>query len=58
MTEPIYDARTFWELLNRRVAATPDTMMLVDEAGRSLTFAEFRDQAERVAAGLLAMGVT
>jgi len=58
MTEPIYDARTFWELLDRRVAATPDRMMLVDEAGRSLTFAEFRDQAERVAAGLLAMGVT
>ena len=58
MTEPIYDAWTFWDLLNRRVAATPDRMMLVDEAGRSLTFAEFRDQAERVAAGLLAMGVT
>jgi acyl-CoA synthetase (AMP-forming)/AMP-acid ligase II len=33
-------------------------MMLVDEAGRSLTFAEFKDQAERVAAGLMAMGVT
>ncbi|MXW97633.1 MAG: AMP-binding protein [Acidimicrobiaceae bacterium] len=58
MTQPIYDAWTFWDLLNRRVAATPDRMMLVDEAGRSLTFAEFRDQAERVAAGLLAMGVT
>ena len=58
MTEPIYDARTFWDLLCRRVAATPDRMMLVDEAGRSLTFAEFRDQAERVAAGLLAMGIT
>ncbi len=57
MSEPIYDARTFWELLQRRAAATPDTMMLVDDAGRSLTFAEFKDQAERVAAGLLAMGV-
>ena len=57
MSEPIYDARTFWELLQRRVAATPDTMMLVDEAGRSLTFAEFKDQAERVAAGLVALGV-
>ena len=33
-------------------------MMLVDEADRSMTFAEFKDQAERVAAGLLAMGVT
>ena len=57
MSEPIYDARTFWELLQRRVEATPETMMLVDEAGRSLTFAEFKERAERVAAGLLAMGV-
>ena len=57
MSEPIYDARTFWDLLCRRVSATPDTMMLVDESGRSLTFAEFKDQAERVAAGLHAMGV-
>ena len=58
MTEPIYDARTFWDLLSRRVAATPNTTMLVDEAGRALTFAEFKDQAQRVAAGLLALGVT
>ena len=58
MSEPIYDARTFWELLERRVAATPDTMMLVDESHRSLTFAEFKGQAERVAAGLAARGVT
>ena len=57
MSEPIYDARTFWELLQRRAATTPDTMMLVDGAGRSLTFAEFKDEAERVAAGLLTMGV-
>ena len=57
MSEPIYDARTFWDLLCRRVAATPDTMMLLDESGRSLTFSEFKDQAERVAAGLLDLGV-
>ena len=57
MSEPVYDARTFWELLERRVEATPDTMMLVDGADRSLTFGEFKDRAERVAAGLLAMGV-
>ena len=58
MSEPIYDARTFWDLLCRRVGATPDTMMLVDDSGRSLTFAEFKDRAERVAAGLLDLGVT
>ena len=57
MSDPIYDVRTFWELLGHRAAATGDRMMLVDEAGRSLTFAEFKDRAERVAAGLQAMGV-
>ena len=57
MSEPIYDVRTFWDLLCRRVAATPDTRMLIDESGRSLTFAEFRDRAERVAVGLLDLGV-
>ncbi len=57
MNEPIYDARTFWDLLCRRVAATPDTKMLVDDSGRSLTFAEFKDRAERAAAGLLELGV-
>ncbi len=58
MGEPIYDARTFWELLCRRVAATPDTTMLIDDSGRSVTFAEFKHQAERAAAGLLDLGVT
>ncbi len=58
MDRPILDALTFWDLLERRVAATPDRMMLVDEESRALTFAEFKDQAERVAAGLQAMGVT
>ena len=57
MSEPIYDARSFWDLLCRRVAATPDTKMLIDGSGRSVTFAEFRDQSERVAAGLLDLGV-
>ena len=58
MSKPIYGAGSFWELLERRAAASPDRMMLVDEAGRSLTFAEFKDTAERVAAGLQKMGVT
>ena len=57
MSDPVLDAQTFWELLERRVKATPGRMMLVDEADRAVTFAEFKDQAERVAAGLLAMGV-
>ena len=54
---PIYDATTFWQLLERRVAATPDHMMLLDDTGRTLTFAEFRGRAERVAAGFHALGI-
>ncbi len=32
--------------------------MLIDDSGRVMSFAEFKDQAERVAAGLHQMGVT
>ena len=53
----IQGARTMWELIDRRAAATPDQSMLVDERDRTLTFSEFRDRAERVAAGLQAMGI-
>ena len=57
LSEPIYDARTFWELLRRRAEATPDRVMLIDESDRRLTFAQFEQQAERVAAGLQRLGV-
>ncbi len=57
MSEPLYDARTFWELLEQRVGATPDHPMLLDADNRALTFAEFKARVERVAAGLAAMGV-
>ncbi len=50
-------ARTLWELIERRAAATPDRPMLIDEADRTVTFAGYRDRAERVAAGLHAAGV-
>src|SRR5436309_9585153 len=53
----ISDAGTFWELLERRVAESGDQRFVFDDKGRSLTFAEFRDAVERVAAGLFAMGV-
>ena len=46
-----------WELIDRRAAATPDRPMLLDEADRTLTFSEFRDRAERVAAGLAERGI-
>jgi len=58
MTDVIYEASTFWELLERRAAVDPDAAMLIDERDRTISFAEFRDRAERVAAGLLALGIT
>jgi cyclohexanecarboxylate-CoA ligase len=51
------EARTLWELIEKRAEATPDARLVVDERGDSLTFGGFREQAERTAAGLLAMGV-
>ena len=51
MNTPIYDAHSFWELLNRRVADSPDRPMLIDDTDRTFTFAEVYDRAERVAAG-------
>ncbi len=50
-------AATMWELVTRRAALTPDAPVLLDEAGRRLTFGEFAAQAERTAAGLHALGV-
>lgn len=49
--------RTLWELMERRVDATPDALMAVDEDMRTLTFAEYWAEAELAAAGLAAAGV-
>lgn len=54
---PWVDGDRLWELVERRAEATPDALMVVDEHGRRLTFAAFRDTAERTAAGLVADGV-
>ena len=54
----IDDAKTLWELLDRRAGETPDATMFIDERDRTVTFGEFRDRAERVAAGLMGLGVT
>src|SRR5439155_1098472 len=52
----IDDARNIWELIERRVAATPDRVMLHD-GDRATTFAQFRELSERAAAGLMNLGV-
>ena len=48
------EAGGLWELVETRAAETPDARTAVDERGEALTFAELRDRAERVAAGLAA----
>jgi acyl-CoA synthetase (AMP-forming)/AMP-acid ligase II len=48
---------TFWELLSRRVEATPDASMLLDEYGERMSFAAYQEASESTAAGLLALGV-
>ncbi|MGO9457836.1 MAG: class I adenylate-forming enzyme family protein [Acidimicrobiales bacterium] len=53
----ITDARTIWELVERRAQATPDATMFIDAEGRTITFGGFRDRALSVAAGLASRGV-
>jgi cyclohexanecarboxylate-CoA ligase len=51
------EATTLWELVEKRAAESPDARMAVDESGREMTFAEFRDRSERVAAALVERGI-
>ena len=43
---------TFWDLVCAAAREQPDWQILADDYGRTLTSAQFRDAAERVAAGL------
>jgi acyl-CoA synthetase (AMP-forming)/AMP-acid ligase II len=51
------EGRTLWELLEKRVEATPDARMTLDEEGRELTFAEYKAASEQAAAGLASLGI-
>src|SRR2546421_5287378 len=51
------DVSSFWDLIEQRARITPDARMAVDETGRVMTYAQYRDEAERAAAGLQAMGI-
>ncbi len=51
------DRSTWWDLLEQRVAATPDRLCLVDERAQRLTFAELAAAAVEVAAGFHELGV-
>lgn len=57
-SEILTGARTLWELVDRRAQASPDHPMLIAANGQTLTFGQFRDRAERVAAGLQEMGLS
>jgi acyl-coenzyme A synthetase/AMP-(fatty) acid ligase len=48
------EGRNLWELVTKRATATPGSVMTIDEADRSVTYAEFAEAAERAAAGLAA----
>ncbi len=48
---------SMWDLVEHRAQATPDKVMLVDEADRTLTFSQFRDRCLAVAGGLHDMGI-
>jgi acyl-CoA synthetase (AMP-forming)/AMP-acid ligase II len=52
-----FDATSIWQLVSRRAAATPDAPLVVNEYDEVLSFGRFRDQAERVAAGLYERGI-
>jgi acyl-CoA synthetase (AMP-forming)/AMP-acid ligase II len=51
------DARSVWELIERRAEASPHRVMLYD-GDRETTFAEYRTMVERAAAGLHRSGVS
>ena len=51
------DDRGLWELVEARANDAPDAVIAIDEDGRTLTGREYRDAAERAAAGLHALGV-
>jgi acyl-CoA synthetase (AMP-forming)/AMP-acid ligase II len=54
----IAGATSLWELLEQRVAASGPERFVFDDKGRSLTYDEFKATAERVAAGLQAIGIS
>ncbi|HET6949542.1 MAG TPA: AMP-binding protein [Acidimicrobiales bacterium] len=56
-SKPLDLPETLWELVEARAAATPDAVFMENDAGRSLTFAGYRDGSARVAAGLLGAGI-
>lgn len=59
LTETLAGSREagLWALIEARAAVSPDAVFLVGEGNLHLTFAGYRDRAERVAAALASRGV-
>lgn len=57
MSDVLPIGTSWWHLIDARAASTPERGFLSDERGRTLTFGQYRDQAEAVAAGLAEHGV-
>jgi acyl-CoA synthetase (AMP-forming)/AMP-acid ligase II len=57
MNAPLLEAPTIWELVRRRAEISGDQVMLLDTDGNRISFAEFADRVEAVAAGLLGLGI-
>ncbi|MBM3671758.1 MAG: cyclohexanecarboxylate-CoA ligase [Actinobacteria bacterium] len=51
------DTEGLWQLVDARAEQSPDQQIAIDEEGRTLTAAEFRDAALRAAAGLHDLGI-
>lgn len=50
-------ARSFWELVVARAAATGDAPMLINAAGDVVSFHEFKHHSERMSVTLAAQGI-
>ena len=57
MSESLYGVQTVWDLVARRAELSTDRPMLYDDHDRQVTFGEFKQWAERVAAGLFDLGI-
>src|SRR4051794_25100681 len=57
MSENLLEAPTIWDLVRRRAEISGDAPMLLDPAGRRVSWTQFAALAERTAAGLLAQGI-
>ena len=57
MSDQELEHETLWALVEARAETSPQSVMAVDEHGREITFAEYRQYAEDCAAGLAELGV-